>query len=76
MNEINIGELIETEMLRQERSAWLASKLYCSRTNIYKIYGRTSIDTTTLYRVSRVLGHNFFSYYAEAFEREKMETKE
>lgn len=62
---IHIGHLIEEELLRQERSAaWLAKKLYCDRTNIYKIFKRESIDTDLLLRISKVLDHNFFQCYS------------
>lgn len=66
MVDIHIGILIEKELKRQERTpTWLASKIYCSRTNIYKIFQRKSIDSETLYRISIILNHNFFEYYNE-----------
>lgn len=62
---IHIGHLIKEELLRQERSAgWLAGKLYCDRTNIYKIFKRESIDTDLLLRISKILNHNFFYHYS------------
>lgn len=68
MINIHIGKLIENELKRQERTpTWLASKLYCCRTNIYKIFQKKSIDSDTLYRISIVLNHNFFEYYNNEF---------
>ena len=73
---IHIGKLIEEELHRQERSVtWFANKLYCDRTNTYKIFKRQSIDTELLLRISQVLHVNFFEYYSqECQNREKQST--
>lgn len=69
---IHIGQLIEAELHRQERSVtWFANKLYCDRTNVYSIFKRKSIDTELLLRISYILNHNFFSYYFSEFEEEQ-----
>ena len=70
------GKLIEEELHRQERSVtWFANKLYCDRTNTYKIFKRQSIDTELLLRISQVLHVNFFEYYSrECQNREKQST--
>ena len=48
---IHIGQLIESELHRQERSvSWFAQKLCCERTNAYSIFKRKSIDTALLIR--------------------------
>lgn len=66
---IHIGQLIETELHRQERSVtWFANKLYCDRTNVYSIFKRKSIDTELLLRISCILNHNFFNYYLTEFK--------
>lgn len=66
---IHIGQIIETELHRQERSVtWFANKLYCDRTNVYSIFKRKSIDTELLLRISLILHHNFFNYYLSEFE--------
>lgn len=63
---VHIGNLIETELRRQERSvAWFARQLYCERTNVYDIFKRQSIDTYMLLRISIILRHDFFSYYLD-----------
>lgn len=65
---IHIGQLIEEELHRQERSVtWFANKLYCDRTNVYKIFKKQSIDTELLLRVSLILNNDFFQYYSQAF---------
>ncbi len=65
---IHIGQLIEAELHRQERSVtWFAKKLYCDRTNVYKIFKKQSIDTELLWRISVILDCNFFKIYEETF---------
>lgn len=57
-----IGELIKRELSRQERTVvWFANRLSCDRTNVYRIFAKTSIDTELLVRISIVLEHNFFA---------------
>ena len=49
-------------MLEIERTpSWLARKINCDRTNIYKIFQRPSIDTALLSRISKALDHDFFA---------------
>ena len=70
--DINIGQLIKDELERQERSvSWFARKLYCDRSNIYKIFKRTTIDTELLMRISVVLNRDFFSEYINALAQAK-----
>lgn len=65
---LHIGKLIEEELHRQERSVtWFANKLYCDRTNVYKIFKKQSIDTELLLRISHILNKDFFRSYSEAF---------
>lgn len=64
MNQVFIGKSIERELRTQERSVvWLARKLNCNRTNIYKIFNRSTIDTELLLKISNVLRRNFFEEY-------------
>lgn len=56
-----IGNLIKMEVKRQERSiSWLAKKLSCDRSNIYRLFQKESIDTNLLTRISIILQHDFF----------------
>jgi hypothetical protein len=67
---IHIGHEIETELHQQERSVtWFANKLYCDRTNIYKIFKRNSIDSDLLLRISTILNRNFFKEYMEEYDK-------
>ena len=53
---IHIGQMIEAELHRQERSViWFAKKLYCDRTNVYSIFKRQNIDTDLLMRICYIL---------------------
>nr|WP_237038424.1 XRE family transcriptional regulator [Phocaeicola faecalis] len=63
---IHIGKLIEEELHRQERSVtWFANKLYCDRTNVYKIFKKQSIDTELLLRISQILHKDFFLLFSQ-----------
>lgn len=65
---VNIGQNIKEELLRQERTvSWLARKLNCTRTAVYRIMDKNSIDTAQLMSISKVLNHNFFEDLSEEF---------
>lgn len=62
----SIGELIKEELALQERSiSWFARQLSCDRSNVYRIFQKSSIDTNVLARISIILHHNFFEDLAE-----------
>jgi hypothetical protein len=48
-------------------AAWLAERLNCSRSNIYKIYESRTINTNMLFRISLALEYDFFEAYSEQF---------
>ncbi len=57
-----IGRLIQEELKMQERSvSWFARKLYCDRSNAYRLFQKESIDTDLLMRISVLLNRDFFS---------------
>ena len=63
---MHIGKLIKQKVKEQHKtSVWLAERLSCSRTNVYKIYDKKSIDTDVLFRISAILNFDFFSLYTE-----------
>lgn len=67
---LHIGQRIKEIFDRQPRGrtvVWLASQLHCRRGNIYDIFGRSTIDTELLWRLSKVLDHNFFEDLANEF---------
>lgn len=71
---VHIGQLIQKELYRQERSVtWFAEQLCCSRTNIYKIFLHSDINTMLLLKISVILHCNFFQYYSDTLgDIEKM----
>ena len=63
---INIGQNIREELIRQERTvSWLARKINCTRTAVYRIMEKNSIDTHQLMLISQVLHRNFFIEFSE-----------
>lgn len=69
---MHIGKLIREQVDRQGKSVvWLANQLSCSRTNIYKIYERPSIDTGLLLRISQVLNFDFFTLYTDKMDKQE-----
>ena len=80
----DFGKLIKIALEQQERKPqWLANKIGCDRTNIYKIFNRKDIDVSTLVRISRALHCNLLKNLAQELEnelnnkeREKMATLE
>ena len=62
------------ELYRQNRSiTWFAEQLCCSRSNIYKIFSHSDINTMLLLKISVILHCNFFRYYSDTLgDIEKM----
>jgi hypothetical protein len=63
-NELDIGKLILQKLKEKERSiAWLAKKIPCDRSNLYKMLRNPHIPFDRLSRISKILDYNFFRYY-------------
>lgn len=63
---MHIGNIIKQKTIERKKTVvWLARNLPCSRTNIYKIFDRSTIDTGTLLRISILLEFDFFSLYSK-----------
>lgn len=59
---MHIGNRIKDVLKQQRRSAaWLAAEIFVTRTHIYKILSKESIDSQLLMRISKALGHDFFA---------------
>ena len=70
---IHVGRLIEIELHRQGLSVtWFAEQLCCARTNVYKIFGKSSIDTELLLRISDILQYDFFQCYSACLKNKMM----
>ncbi len=63
---MHIGNLIREKLEEKPRTVvWLAHELSYSRTNVYKIFAKSSIDTHVLMRISQILRYDFFRAYSE-----------
>lgn len=61
MSMIHLGNRIREVLREQGRNAcWLAARIPCERSNVYNIFRRGSMGVDLLYRISEVLGHDFF----------------
>ncbi|MBQ7420105.1 MAG: hypothetical protein IJV17_05105 [Prevotella sp.] len=61
-----MGKRIKEVLDDQGRSAsWLATKIPCERTNIYDVFKRKDVNVELLYKVSSILGHDFFLELSE-----------
>lgn len=64
----HIGQVIKQELERQERTVvWLARKLSCDRSNIYRIFQKESIDTNLLVRISVILQYDFLQVFLTVY---------
>lgn len=69
---LEIGLLIRQKLKERKRTiVWLAENLSCSRTNVYKIFDKRSIDTDYLLRISDLLDYDFFALYSEELKKRK-----
>lgn len=60
MKDVHVGKMIRDEVLRQGRTVnWLAKEICCEKSNIYKLFNRSSIDLRQLMKISEILNHNF-----------------
>jgi hypothetical protein len=72
-NNVNIGKEIHKELQRQGRTVtWLSRQLCTSRMACYRIFDNYSIDTQMLYRISSVLGVDFFKTYSESLKNDDL----
>ena len=69
---LHIGKLIRQKMEERHITVvWLAQRLSCSRTNVYKIFDKYSLDTEVLAKISDILEYDFFSLYSEEIRRKR-----
>lgn len=68
-----IGEIIKEELNKQGKTTvWLAEQLGCHRTNIYKVYGRATIDT----HICQLLNIDLFKVYSDALRKRKKKNQD
>lgn len=70
---MHIGRNIRKKLKEDGHSVtWFAEQICCTRTHVYKIFNRSSIDTEVLIRICQVLNHDFFEDMSKEFnERER-----
>ena len=69
INKPGLGEEIRVRMLKQNISpSELADKINCTRSNIYNIFERNSLDIFLLWKISKVLKYNFLKDFYEDIE--------
>ena len=67
---MHIGTRIRKQLNeRHQTVVWLARQLACSRTNVYKIFDKSNLDTALLMRISIILNYDFFKLYSEQFQK-------
>ena len=63
---IHIGEEIQNHLALQQRSiAWLAKQLCYDPSNLRKLLKHSYLTTDLLYRISIILGKDFFACYSQ-----------
>ncbi|MBE6251803.1 MAG: XRE family transcriptional regulator [Bacteroidales bacterium] len=63
---MHVGRIIRQKVAERKITVvWLAKQMSCTRTNIYKIFDRKSIDTDTLIRLSVILDYDFFQHISD-----------
>ena len=59
--------MIKAELKAQGRTVtWFAKTIHTTRTNVYKILGKDSIDLKLQIRISKLLHHDFLSECSKA----------
>lgn len=67
---IHTGLLIKNTLRAQGHTVtWFADQLCCTRSNAYKIFRKNNIDVELLWRISLVLGHNFFGELSSIYAK-------
>ena len=69
LKNIHIGNLIREELRRQgHTNEWFMEHLGVSERTLQRLFHKSSIDTHQLFRISSILGTNFFQHYSEAMD--------
>lgn len=63
---IHVGSIIKETLQKKGKSVtWFANEMCCTRTNVYKIFRKKSIDTDIIWRASQVLEYDFFAVMSQ-----------
>jgi hypothetical protein len=72
---VHFGERIEIELKKQGRRVpWLADKLHCDRSNIYKIFKNPDISAQQLFSICAILGYQFLLDILDDIKKERLAT--
>lgn len=73
---VHIGKKIK-EIIKATRNTniWVADQLSMTRQGLNGLFGRETVDTGTLARLSIILKHDFFQYYTEYVKQELTKTE-
>ena len=75
-SKIHIGKKIKEILDKTPISVVdFAKSINLTRNGAYKVFEKETIDTGQLQTISKVLNHNFFSYYEDAFLKANKELK-
>ena len=67
MHHIHIGRLIREELRRQgHTNEWFMERLGVSERTLQRLFHKSSLNTDQLFRISCILGTDFFQHYSEA----------
>jgi len=73
-NPVHFGKLIRETLQEKGISAsWLAKKIHCHNTNMYKIFQKQYIDPELLEKISIVLDTDFFLYHSVYVNKKREE---
>jgi hypothetical protein len=76
MAKVHIGKKIKEIIDRSPMTVVeFAEKIHLTRDGANKIFKKTTISTDQLQKISRVLSHDFFSYYSTAQAAESRDPK-
>ena len=69
--------MIRAELKAQGRTVtWFAKAIHTTRTNVYKIMDKESIDLKLLIRISKLLHYDFLSECSKAYRDEPQKDTE
>jgi hypothetical protein len=75
-SKIHIGKKIKEVLDKTPISVVdFAKSINLTRNGAYKVFEKETIDTGQLQTISKVLNHNFFSYYEDTFLKTNKESK-
>ncbi|MBQ3618343.1 MAG: helix-turn-helix transcriptional regulator [Bacteroidales bacterium] len=66
---IHIGQIIREELRRQgHTNEWFMERIGMSERTLQRLFHKPSLDTHQLFRISSILGTDFFQHYSEAMD--------